>query len=383
MFDAIRRLGRTSRVEIAGETGFTAATVTHAVRALLAEGLIVETGDVARTRGKPRVMLSLAPKARCAVGVQLEADWTVIAVVDATGRLVARQRIRGARSADPGAVVERVCGHVLALLRASDVAVEAALGLGLVLPGRLDIDRGTLVESSSLPQWVGIGIRDMFEGATGLPVLIGNDATAAAQGELWGGGLVRSRAHATVCMGASIGLGLVLSGQVYAGATANAGALGSMPLPGSADGATLAEIAAPPAVSAAARTEAGTHLPLSADDDPFADFAAISAAAVQGDALASALIQTSADHLADAIVVLSALLDLDSVTLTGPSFAVAGSIYLAALRRRFAQQPRASAAPVRTRLSMQAADAAAVGAAAMVLGIAMPALAEDAPWHRS
>ena len=260
VFDAIRRAGATSRAELATLTGFTAGAVTHAVRALLAEGLIVETGDVARTKGKPRVMLSLAPRAQCAVGVQLEADWAVIAVVDASGGLLARQRVRGARSAPPDAVLERIAARATALLRAAGVARRAVLGMGLVLPGTLDVERGTLVRSPSLDAWVGVGIRELLEGAVGMRVELGNDATAAAQGDLWSGAVGGSRAHGTLCMGASIGLGLVLDGGVYRGATSNAGALGALrrTAEGEDPGRTLAEIAGPAAVSAAARAAAGT-----------------------------------------------------------------------------------------------------------------------------
>lgn len=380
VFDAIRRLGTTSRVELAQEIGVTAATVTHAVRALLAEGLIVETGVAAPTRGKPRVMLSLAPKAQCAVGVQLEADWTVIAVVDASGALLARQRIRGARSAAPEAVIERVARHVLALLRAGDVPVESALGLGLVLPGRLDVEAGTLSSSPSLPGWVGVRVRSLLEEATGLPVALGNDATAAAQGELWSGAVGSSRAHGTVCMGASIGLGLVLEGRVHQGSTANAGALGAVTVPPS--GATLADLTAPPAVAAAARASLPARrsaLRLSEDGDPFVDFGAISAAAVSGDRFATELVEESARQLAEAVTTVARLLDLESISLTGPSFAVAGSIYLSVLRARLSKDASGNVA---ARLSMQTTDAAAVGAASMILGVAMPALAEDASSRR-
>ncbi|OUE07587.1 hypothetical protein CMsap09_01465 [Clavibacter michiganensis] len=107
---------------------------------------------------------------------------------------------------------------------------------------------------------------------------------------------------------------------------------------------------------------------LSADADPFADFAAVSAAAVKGDALAVELVTESAEHLADAAIALANLLDLDSLSLAGPSFETAGSLYLQVVERRldagfFAR----SRHRVRVQLSAHVADAAAVGGAALVL----------------
>ena len=390
MLDTIRRLGPISRVEVAETTGFTQATVTHAVRALLDEGLVVETGERAWTGGKPRVMLAVAPRSRCAVGLQVGADWAVAVVVDAAGALVARQRVRGARTDDPGAVVARLSSLVLALLAAGEVPPSSVVGLGLVLPGTLDLEQGSLLHSRSLPGWVGHGVRDAFEQATGLPVALGDDATAAAVGELWRGAVGDSRAHCTVYMGASIGAGLVLDGHVYRGASGNVGPLGRLRVHRGPDGPgpTVEELAAPAAVAAAARAAlaAGREsaVELSADGDPFTDFAAVASAAVRGDALATALVEESAHHLADAVLTLVDLFDLDSIVLAGPSFTVAGSVYLSVLRERIAAEALPAVRhDVTVALSMRVADAAAVGAASMVLRAGLPAVAEDAPRRRT
>lgn len=389
VLDTIRRLGPISRVEVAEATGFTQATVTHAVRALLAEGLVVETGERAYTGGKPRVMLAVAPMSRCAVGLQVGADWAVAVVVDAAGTLVARQRVRGARTDDPDAVVARLSAQVVALLRASAVPASSVVGLGLVLPGTLDLEQGSLLHSRSLPGWVSHGVRSAFEAATGLHVVLGNDATAAAVGELWSGAVGESRAHCTIYMGATIGAGLVLDGQVYRGASGNVGPLGRVHVHRGryAAGPTVEELAAPAAVAAAARAAVAggreTVVELSNDGDPFTDFSAVASAAVRGDPLATALVEESAHHLADAVLTLVDLLDLDSIVLAGPSFTVAGSIYLSVLRQRLDVEalPR-QRHEVAVALSMRVTDAAAVGAASMVLRAELPAVAEDAPHRR-
>jgi predicted NBD/HSP70 family sugar kinase len=107
---------------------------------------------------------------------------------------------------------------------------------------------------------------------------------------------------------------------------------------------------------------------MSPDADPFTDFAAVANAAVLGDPLSLALITESAEQLADAVTTVVNLLDADSLVLAGPSFTTAGSIYLSIVRERvgtdFVAQARHG---VSVELSMNVADAAAVGAAALVL----------------
>lgn len=374
VLELVRTRAPISRVELAEHTGLTQAAISHAVRALLDEGLLRETGDREWTGGKPRVMLTLDPLARCAVGVQLGADWVVVVLTDARGAVVARTRVRGARRTDPDAVVAGIARHVDVLLRAAGVGRRGVAGLGLAVPGTLDLDAGAIAVSRSLDRWQGFAVRSRLGAAVGLPVVMDSDATAAAVGEYWGGRTVGSAAHCTLYMGAGIGAGIVVGGTVYRGASGNVGPLGLMHLHRVRHdpGPTLEELAAPHAVARAARRAVAegrrTSARLSADGDPITDFGAVATAAVQGDALAVELIEDSADYLADAAVTAANLLDVDSVVLAGPAFSTAGSLYAAVVERRLrAELHAADRHGVRVALAAHVADAAAVGAAALVL----------------
>jgi len=374
VLDLVRTRGPISRVELAELTGLTQAAISHAVRALLDQGLLRESGAREWTGGKPRVMLTLDPLARCAVGVQLGADWLVVVLIDARGAVVARTRVRGAREEDPEAVVIGIAGEVDVLLRAAGIGRDRVAGVGLAVPGTLDLDAGAITVSRSLHRWQGFPVRASLAEAVGLPVVLDNDATAAAVGEYWAGRTAGSVAHCTLYMGAGIGAGVVVGGTVHRGASGNAGPLGRMHLhrDGHGPGPTLEELAAPHAVARRAReaVAAGrtTTARLSADGDPITDFGALATAAVQGDPLALELVRDSAEYLADAAVTAANLLDVDSVVLAGPAFSTAGSLYAQVVERRLrAELHAADRHGVRVALAAHVADAAAVGAAALVL----------------
>lgn len=374
VLDAVRAHAPISRVELAERTGLTQATISTVVRAMLDDGLLVETDQREYTGGKPRVKLVLNPRSRCAVGVQLGADWLVVVLTDATGAVLARTRTRGARDDEPSAVVARVARQVDTLLRAAGVQRSDVVGLGLAAPGTLDLDAGVILASRSLEHWQGFAVQAAVAAATGLPVHLDNDATSAAVGEYWGGQAGPSTAHCTVYMGAGIGAGIVIHGSVYRGASSNTGPLGQLRVRRDrlSPGPSVEELAAPRAVAARARAaiQAGrtTLVQLRPDGDPFTDFAAVASAAVLGDPLATALIEESAEYLADAVVIMANLLDLDSLVLAGPSFTTAGAVYLTTLRRRLDAELFAGPKHgVRVTLSTQVADAAAAGAAALVL----------------
>lgn len=375
VLDRVRAEGPVSRVELAERTGLTQAAISNLVRSLLNEGLLVETGERTYTgaKGKPRVLLGLNPRARCSVGVQLGADWIVLVLTDAAGSVLARTRIRGARSRIPDDVVKDVAEQVGVLLGLTGVEREIVAGIGLVAPGALDVESGSILTSQSMPLWERFPVRDALAAASGLPTLLDNVATAAAMGDFWSGAIPDATAHCTLYMGASISAGLLIGGSIYRGSSSNTGLLGSVRFQGDRRaGTTLEEAAGPRAVAERARaavsTGRTTTAKLSGDFDPFSDFAAIATAAVHGDPLSMALIEESADHVADAVVALVNILDLDSVTLAGPSFTTAGSLYLPLVDQRL--RGEAFARPkhgVTVRLSTQVTDAAAVGAAALML----------------
>ncbi|HCX84838.1 MAG TPA: sugar kinase [Micrococcales bacterium] len=372
VLDVVRVRGRVSRAELAEVTGLTQATISNVVRGLLEEDLLVETGERVYTGGKPRVLLTLNSTALCALGVQLGADWVGVALVDAAGTLLARTRVLGARTGTPREVLEDVTRATTDLLVTAGLDADRVVGLGVASPGLLDVDRGLILRSRSLPDWRGFPLRAELERLTGFPVLLDNDATAAAIGEYWGGGSADAVAHCTVHLAASLGTGIVLGGAVYRGASSNTGAIGHLTVGEDGQRRTIEELVAPRGVAERARAlvaeGATTSIVLSGDEDWYRDYQAVATAAVHGDETAQRLLETSADHLSDAVLAIANVLDLDSVVLSGPAFAVAGTIYLRHLRRRLAAEFfAADRHPLRVRLSAQVADAAAVGAASLVL----------------
>ncbi|WP_165372728.1 ROK family transcriptional regulator [Pengzhenrongella frigida] len=374
VLDLVRTRAPISRVELADLTGLTQAAISHAVRALLDDGLLQETGLREWTGGKPRVMLTLDPLARCSVGVQLGADWVVVVVTDARGAVITRTRVRGARRERPDDVVAAIAVHIDVLLRAAGIDRDRVVGVGLAVPGTIDLDAGVILVSRTLERWQAYPVRSALSTAVGLPVIMDNDATAAAVGEYWSGRTSRAAAHCTLYMSAGIGAGIVVDGTIYRGASANTGPLGHLHLhrQGRDPGPTLEDQAAPRAVARRAREAlaAGGRsiVRLSAADDPFVDFGAVATAAVQGDPLCAALVEESAEYLADAAVMLANILDVDSIVLAGPSFSTAGSLYVAVIERRLrAEFHAAERHGVEVTLSAHVADASALGAAALVL----------------
>lgn len=372
ILDVVRAAGTISRVELTRATGLTGATVSTVVRKLIDDGLIVEVGRAESTGGKPRTLLRLEPQARFAVGVHLDAGGITYVIANLGGGVVARWRTAGTGNDDAQQVVDRVAGEVDELIHRVGVERDRLLGVGLVGPGPLTHPSGIWSRAPQTSVLAGFPFADALENALDMHVLLDNDATAAAVGEYWSGGIESTSSLGALYMAAGVGAGVVVGGTVYRGSSSNAGEIGHVcvDLAGpecwcGARGCVEA-IAGPTAVVATARARGYDLGP--AGRPATEDFAALARAALRGDAVASSLLQFSARYLAVAAQTLATVMDLDLIVLTGPAFAVAGSLYLPVIQEHLQSSYFARGSHgLQVRISSSAHEAAAIGAAALVL----------------
>ena len=377
ILDAIRAAESLSRVELAAMTGLTEAAVSMAVRRLLDEGLLVETGRTP-TAGKPRTLLRLDPAARLSVGIHLDEDVTTYVLTGQTGGVVSRLARPAPGTADPDAVVSHLTGDIDVLLDGSGVNRARCLGIGVVWPGPR-----SGVRPEDAPQhlrgWRSDELGRRLSEATGWPVLVENDATAAAVGEYWVARVRASRAFAALYMGSGIGAGLMIDGSAVRGRQANAGEFGHLCL--QVDGppcwcgsqGCLEALAGPRAVVDAVRAdpvaaaEAGLT-PGSPRRSVTSEFAAVARAARAGAPECHGVLTASARYVAAAAESVVNLLDIDLLVLTGPGFAAASFIYGPAIQQRIAvADERTWHRSVSVTVSLAAGTASATGAAALVL----------------
>ena len=154
------------------------------------------------------------------IGVDLSAASVRAALVSAEGETKGR---REAALEAEGAATQIT--RLVSELRDESADVEvAALGVGV--PGLVDPQTGRVVISSDLPAVVRGDLQAELKGATGLPVLVENDANAGAFGEYTVGAGRGSRNMFYVTIGTGIGGALVLEGRLWRGASGFAGEFG-------------------------------------------------------------------------------------------------------------------------------------------------------------
>src|SRR5690606_39358236 len=84
------------------------------------------------------------------------------------------------------AVIALITSSAREAAEASGTSWNQMAGIGVGLPGFLDIPRGVVKRLTNLP-WENVPIRELLEKAWNRPVMIDNDANVAALGEAWSG----------------------------------------------------------------------------------------------------------------------------------------------------------------------------------------------------
>jgi predicted NBD/HSP70 family sugar kinase len=385
VLDAIRRSdGGLSRVELAGRTGLSAQTVSNVTRYLLDAGMIAESGTVVSGRGKPRTMLRLLPRSRYAVGVHVDPALVTYVLLDLAGGVVARTTTSTPTADDPDAVVRAMAEAVDTLVEGAEVDPAAVLGVGIASPGPIDLARGIVVDPPFLPRWRDVPLREALAAATGLPVLLEKDVTAAAIGELFLAGEHAPRNFAFVYYGTGFGVGLVIDHEPVRGVGANAGDAGHIlvdqgPLAGTPEGrADRGEVGATVAPDRLVRIGATRGLTLTGVD-PTAiervDVAAVDRAwddlgtlVAAGDPVATELAGSAGSVMGRAVVTIVNLLDLDRVVFGGPFWSRIAPAALPAASAAVVDSPiLVPKHPVSVLGSDMGTDVAAIGAACLVL----------------
>ncbi len=165
--------------------------------------------------------------ANFAIGVDLGGTNLRIAAVDESGTLLEKVTTGTRVALGRDQVINDMCDAIRSV-SAKFQAARTMLGAGIGVPGIIDMETGLLRESPNLPGWEEYPVREEIERRLQAPVILENDANAAALGEKWLGAAHDVNDMCILTLGTGVGGGLVLRGRIWHGMTGMAGEFGHM-----------------------------------------------------------------------------------------------------------------------------------------------------------
>lgn len=213
-----------SRADIARETALHRSTVSVIVDELIEAGLIVEIGSGDSTGGRKPTLFKLKTGEAAAIGIDLTPRLTTIAVADLAGNVLSKESF----STSPD--IEFMTAQIIdRTKRIAEGFSGEELQIGMSVPGLVDQKLGKIFHIPYF-DWRDWDICQQLETATGLEVIVENDANATALAELWFGHerIRKTDTFVTVLVGEGIGTGIIFDGQVYRGEMGAGGEFGHM-----------------------------------------------------------------------------------------------------------------------------------------------------------
>jgi glucokinase len=160
-----------------------------------------------------------------AIGVDLGGTNLRIAAVDDQGSLIEKVTLGTRMALGRDRLLDDMCD---AIRRLADKYQDGSnlLGIGIGVPGIIDMDTGMIRESPNLPGWSDTAVLKEIERRLHTRVILENDANCAAFGETWLGAARHVKDMAIITLGTGVGGGIVLNGHIWHGMNGMAGEFG-------------------------------------------------------------------------------------------------------------------------------------------------------------
>ncbi|TPI16466.1 ROK family transcriptional regulator [Mesorhizobium sp. B4-1-3] len=229
----VRQHGSLAKSDIARVTGLSAQTVSVIMRELEEDKLLVRQAPLRGKIGQPSIPMALNPEGAFFIGLKIGRRSAELVLIDFLGNVRGMLQ-HSYRYPAPRETVDFVTAGIKAMRSELTPAQDKRIaGLGIAMPFELWNWADTAgAPREIMDEWRHRDIRADIQAQCEFPVYLQNDATSACGAELVFGRAGGARDFVYFYIGAFAGGGIVLNGRLYSGPNGNAGALGSMPVPG-------------------------------------------------------------------------------------------------------------------------------------------------------
>jgi predicted NBD/HSP70 family sugar kinase len=373
----LRAAGSASVTELAKATGLSRQAVTRSLTALNQVGLVelLAPDRSAPRSGRPAQLVRFRAEAGYVVGASISPQGVRVALADLAGNIVAAADRHLSPDASAGDAMEALGTLIDHVLVSAGVALPDVWAASAGAPGIVDPTARVIKLIPSMPGLSGDVLVRSLEAQLPCPVYLDNDIKLATQGERWHGERRDDRSLVLVHWGERVGAGIVLNGELYRGATNDAGDLGFLDLlvgssPGEAARAPhdphglgrfeawvgADEIVRLALVACRAGGDSATAERIAAAGD--AALQVVIDAALEDVPACVEAVTEAASRFAMGIAAIRAILDPKLVVIGGP-VARAGDLILDAVHRQLTDQPLD---PPRLEISALGEDAVVHGA---------------------
>jgi glucokinase len=166
------------------------------------------------------------PKPEFVFAADLGGTHLRVGTVDRNGKICCRQMQPTPQAEKPNEIVRALIDAVHECARQTEAQGGVLTAVSVVVPGTVNVADGVVVKAPNVPCLDGFRLAAALESELEWPVILENDANAAAIGEMWRGAGQGYCTLICVTLGTGVGGGIILDGKLWRGADGSAGEIG-------------------------------------------------------------------------------------------------------------------------------------------------------------
>lgn len=143
------------------------------------------------------------------------------AAIDEDGNIHHRTKSLTPDASQPDEIVRAITDAARACEREVSIASTC-----VAVPGTVDVEAGVVLTIPNVSSLKGFNLAGALQSELRHPVVIENDANAAAMGEMWKGAGRGTRTMVCITLGTGVGGGIILDGKLWRGVDGSAGEIG-------------------------------------------------------------------------------------------------------------------------------------------------------------
>jgi predicted NBD/HSP70 family sugar kinase len=314
LLELIRSADGLSRQQLLSATGMSRATLYERLEALLRHGFVYEAESLEATGGRRSRRIRFDNRGRVILVFALGQTHATVAVTDTEGSPLRSVAVQHDISGPSDQVLSPLIGAGTSLL--GQGSGEVLTGVGVSLPTPVEAGTGLVSHATTIPEWRPDAVTKAFSQAWHVPLVVENDARAAALGERKSD----SETIVYVKVATGIGCGIVVEGSILRGSRGAAGDIGHIRI---ADNGPLCRCGRHGCLAA---YSSGRAIAAQLGGDSHVSPDAVREAARVPDSRVSQLLAAAADVLGRALAATITTINPDRLVLGGKIGSIAGMV---------------------------------------------------------
>ncbi|WP_168879831.1 ROK family transcriptional regulator [Rhizobium sp. P28RR-XV] len=224
VLDCLRRAGQLTRMELVGRTSLSPAAMSGVVGELIEEGFVVEGEAGESSGGRKPVPVSINYGFRVSIGIKLMHDRIDATMTDLSTSPIGFSTVE-IDDTSIEVVTRAMSTAISELIPDPFLRGEKLLGIGVAMPGIIDVQRGVCIASPRLG-WRDVEVARHLAVAADKPVWVDNDVNAYAIAQNLFGVSRHYRSSLALILGTGVGAAIMVNGQIWRGGRFSAGEIG-------------------------------------------------------------------------------------------------------------------------------------------------------------